>query len=337
VDRILLTGGLGFIGGHTVEHILKTTESHVVVLDGLNHAGDVGRVEHLLDSKEHRDRVTVLYHDLRAPVYDRLLSKINGEHGVDTIINMAAMSHVDTSIANPRSFIRNNVDVAINALEAARELQPRVFIQVSTDEVYGAAAPGYSHHEWDVILPSNPYAGSKASQEAIAISYWRTYGVPLIITNTMNNFGERQHPEKFLPKVVRGITQGKTIPLHGDDSGAYSSRKWLHARNHADALLWLAQYGPVKYDGGDHERPVRFNVVGDMDLTVHDIAVLAGKVLDMPVSTELVEYHSSRPGHDMRYSLDGTALAMAGWDPPMDFYDSFAKTVRWMVAHHGWL
>lgn len=336
MSRILLTGGAGFIGGHTVEHILQTTQHEVVVLDSLSYAGDVGRFTDM-DCYDPA-RVKILWHDLRAPITGDLAARIGD---VDTIINMAAESHVDRSIIAPVPFIENNIAVATTMLEYARRVQrPRVFVQVSTDEVYGAAPPGYSHSEWDTILPSNPYAASKAAQEAIAIAYWRTYGVPLVITNTMNNYGERQHREKFLPIVVRNLLQGKAVPLHGrqvDGVWEGSSRVWLHARNHADALLWLAERGAVAYDGGDHVRPVRYNVAGDSDLAVDAVARMAAEILDRPLEIEWIDYHSARPGHDMRYSLDGSALRAAGWTPPVDFETSFRRCVEWMAAHREWL
>jgi dTDP-glucose 4,6-dehydratase len=333
--KILLTGGAGFIGAHTVEHVLATTDHELVVLDSLSYAGDIGRFTDM-DSYD-PSRVRVFWHDLRAPIPTQLYRRLGG---VDWVINMAAESHVDRAISNPVPFIANNVAVATTMLEYARVALPSVFVQVSTDEVYGAAPAGYSHREWDVVLPSNPYAASKAAQEAIAISYWRTYGVPLIITNTMNNFGERQHPEKFLPLMVRNIQAGQGVPLHGAWDGHQwvgSSRVWLHARNHADALLWLAGQGATAYDGGDHSRPARFNVAGDADLAVDELARFAAKVLGRPLEIDWVDYHAERPGHDMRYSLDGSALRRAGWKPPVSFDESFTRTVEWMALHPEWM
>lgn len=333
---ILLTGGCGFIGAHTVEHILTTTDQSVVVLDSLSYAGQVDRLTGIRGYDPRRVRVR--WHDLRAPIGDRLALRLGD---VDTVINMASDSHVDRSITDPVGFVSNNVQIALTMLEYARLIKPRVFIQVSTDEVYGAAPDGRSHREWDVILPSNPYAASKAAQEAIAVSYWRTFGVPLVISNTMNNFGERQHPEKFLPIVVRNLLAGKPVPLHGRYDPTFgwrgSSRVWLHARNHADALLFLANQGPVKYDGGDHSRPVRFNVAGDEDLPNDHIVRRAAELLGVAADVEWVDYHTTRPGHDMRYSLDGAALKAAGWKPPLTFAASFANTVRWMADHREWL
>ena len=327
--RILLTGGTGFIGSHFVEHVLSTTDHELVVLDSLSYAGDVSR----LTDQDGYDpkRVKVLWHDLRSPIQSGLRERIGP---IDVVVNMASESHVDNSIADPVPFINNNVAVATTMLEYARhgDTRPGVFIQVSTDEVYGAAPTGYSHHEWDPIVPSNPYSASKAAQEAIAIAYWRTYGVPVVLTNTMNNFGERQHPEKFLPIVVRNLTRGKPVPVHQG-----GSRVWLHARNHADALLWLMDQPVSYYDGGDGSRPDRWNVAGDRDLLNETVVEMAAEALGVEPAMEYVDFHGTRPGHDRRYSLEGSKLKDAGWKPPVTFEESFERCVRWMSKHQQWL
>lgn len=359
MTTVLLTGGAGFIGSHCVEHWLKTTDWDIVVLDSLSYAGDPNR---LLDVEPAVDwsRVRMLYHDLRAPLHDHPTGDRIGE--VDYIVNMAAGSHVDTSITHPASFFTNNVDVAVNMLEYARLSQPDAkFVQVSTDEVYGPAPHGYAHREWDPIRPSNPYAGSKAAQEAAAFSWWRTYGLKLAITNTMNNFGERQHPEKFVPMAIRNISSGRSVIAHArptkvpdftrplDHNGEphakpgwqASSRVWLHARNHADALRFLLddvdfpRYDP-KNDTGE-SRLLRYNVAGEREIAVDEIIRMIGDVLGKKARIEYVDFHSSRPGHDLRYALDGTALNKAGWKPPVPLDESFDRTVQWYVDHPKWL
>lgn len=365
MTHVLLTGGAGFIGSHCIEHWLKTTDWNITCLDSLSYAGDV---ERLVDIEPSIDwgRVSILYHDLRAPLVDhpneRRIEHAKNFGPVDHIVNMAAGSHVDTSISHPASFFRNNVDIAVNMLEYARlRAGEAKFVQVSTDEVYGPAPVGYSHREWDTIRPSNPYAGSKAAQEAAAFSWWRTYGLRVAITNTMNNFGERQHSEKFVPMAIRHLVEGVPVPVHGRPmkqiarNGEYarewweaSSRVWLHARNHADALRFLLDevdfptYAPAGDDGT--ATPVRFNVAGEREIGVDAIVgMIATAISDHGTAlgggplTEWVDFHSSRPGHDLRYSLDGGALAAAGWKPPVSIDESFAKTVRWYLDHPQWL
>ena len=335
--HVLLTGGLGFIGGHTVEHWLKNTDWDITVMDALRFSG---RIERLTEMEGYNpDRVKVVWHDLRAPIHEQLKETIGK---VDWIVNMASDSHVDRSITDPVPFIQNNVSLAINMLEYARDIQPEKFIQISTDEVYGPAPIGYSHREGEVLRPSNPYSASKAAQEMIAFSYWRTYGAPVIITNTMNNFGERQHPEKYVPMVMKKILHQEEIEVHGkeinDDGGwVVGARVWLHARNHADAVQFILKNVPVLHYDDDTPEPERFNIAGEKEISNLEIVEMIGEILECPPLWRLVDFHTSRPGHDLRYSLDGTKLKEYGWDAPMSLEESFEKTVNWTMKHTEWL
>lgn len=337
--RILLTGGLGFIGGHTVEHWLKNTDWHIVVLDGLRHAGDVSRLTG--PAAFDPSRVTLLWHDLKAPVYGGLAEDIGP---VDAIVSMAADSHVDRSINDPVPFVRNNVDIALNTLEFARLVKPKKFIQIGTDEIFGPAPAGVSHKEDDVLRPSNPYSASKAAQELIAFAYWRTYGVPVICTRTMNNFGERQDIEKFVPMVIRRIIDNDLVSIHAqplvERADPYDpthwrsgSRVWLHARNHADALMFILNNVNAETYGDDQTDPVRFNIAGEREISNWDLANTIARILDKPLRYQFVDFHSARPGHDLRYSLDGSALRAAGWQQPATFDESFTKMVLWSLKH----
>lgn len=338
MKRVLITGGLGFIGGHTVEHYLHNTDWHIVVIDALRHSGRVERITEI--NGYDPDRVTLLWHDLRAPLHQMLCQQI-GE--VDYIINMASDSHVDRSITHPADFVQNNVALVLNMLEYARQCKNlSAFIQVSTDEVYGPAAAGHSHKEGEPMYPSNPYAASKAAQEMIAYSYWRTFSVPVIITNTMNNFGERQDMEKFVPMTILKTINGEPNIIHGkkvDGEWVSGSRVWLHARNHADAIQHILQtIPPVMYSKDkDETKLLRFNVAGDREISNLEIVQLIGKIINKEPTIEFVDFHSSRPGHDLRYSLDGTALREAGWKMPISTEQSFEKMVHWMMANKQWL
>ena len=334
--RVLLTGGLGFIGSHTIEHWLKNTDWDIVVMDALRFAG---RVERLTEIEGYNpDRVSLVWHDLRSPIHDQLKQTIGD---VDYIVNMASDSHVDRSITDPVPFIQNNVNLALNMLEYARDIQPEKFIQISTDEVYGPAPHGHSHKEGEVLRPSNPYSASKASQEMIAFSYWRTYKVPLIITNTMNNFGERQHPEKYVPMVMKKILHKEKIDVHGreriDGEWDIGSRVWLHARNHADAVQYILENVPPKDYNDDTPEPERFNIAGEKEINNLEIVEMIAEIFKMYPHYELVDFHSSRPGHDLRYSLDGTKLREHGWKAPMTLEESFERTINWTLKHPEWL
>ncbi len=337
MTTVLLTGGCGFIGAHTVEHLLATTDWNIVVLDGLRYASNVHRLTEAAGFDP--SRVRVLYHDMRATFSDDLIRDIGD---IDYMINMASASHVDRSIEDPVPFIENNVSLALHALEYARKVKPKKFIQIGTDEIFGPAPDGVSHKENDPLKPSNPYSASKACQEMIAFAYWRTYGVPVICTRTMNNFGERQHPEKFVPKVIRQVMRGERVTIHAqplhDRADRHNwfdwksgSRVWLHARNHADALRFILEnIEPVKF--GDATDPVRFNIAGEQEISNLAMAQKIARILnDKPLYFEMVDFHGARPGHDLRYSLDGSALRAAGWNQPMTLDQSFEKMVKWVV------
>ncbi len=338
MSKLLLTGGSGFVGSHILEHVLTNTDWKVVCIASWKHKGTPERIEEVLaGNPTWRKRVEVITHDLESPITARTARRIGCPQ---YIINAAAESHVDRSIEDPVPFVQNNVNVMLNMLEFARNKRVsnalKAFVQVSTDEVYGVALEGVNHPEWASILPSNPYSASKACQEAIALSYWRTYGVPLIITNTMNNFGEMQDPEKYMAKVIRYTFQGKKVPVHGK-KGDIGSRYYLHARNHADAIVFLLQnHYPVKYES-DSFYPSRFNIVGDIELDNLEVAKKVASVVGKPLKYELVNFHGTRPGHDRRYALDGSKLKKMGWVAPNTFDDSLDKYIKWTLNHPKWL
>lgn len=337
--RVLVTGGAGFIGHHIVEHLLETTDWNVVVLDGLTYAGRVDRLTDI-DSYD-PSRVQVLWHDLRAPIGPGLDVRIGD---VDVVINAASDSSVDRSLREPEAFILGNIAIAVHMLAWARARGDLThFIQISTDEVYGPVPMGRPSEEWDPILPSNPYSASKAAQEAAAIAYWRSFGVPVIITNTMNNFGERQEKEKFIPGAILKLLMGKPVTVHAaydktKNEWIASSRVWLHARNHADALRFIIEnVKPSMYDDGALW-PGRFNVAGEREVDVVEIVSIVADALDIEWAVWHEDYHASRPGHDLRYSLNGDELHSLGWKPPVPFEESLARTAVWTRDHRKeWL
>lgn len=331
--RVLLTGGGGFIGSHCVSHWMWTTQWHVTVIDSFRHRG---RVERLRPSVEmFPDRIRLAKVDLAEPMRDAqsglAWAELRREPAFDVIVNMASESHVDRSIDDPVGTWRNNCNLVQTMLEYSREKKPDVFVQISTDEVYGPAAPGQLHEEWSPIIPSNPYAASKAAQEALAISYWRTYGTPLVLTNTMNNFGEWQDAEKFIPKTIRSILDGEAVTVHGEP-GNTGSRFYLYAANHADAIRHIVEQTVIgKYP--QRRLPDRYNVVGEAEVTNEEMARMIGNILGVEPKLDFVDFHKTRPGHDRRYGLDGNKLAGIGWKPPFPFLDSLRQTVLWYTRN----
>ena len=334
MTRVLLTGASGFVGSHVLRHILANTEWEVVCLSSFRHRGLTDRIR--LAVKDYDDdfnRVKVISHDLTAPISPVLSNEIGK---IDYVFNVASDSHVDRSIVEPVPFIENNVSLVCNILEWARFSDIDRFIHVSTDEVYGPAPSGYAHREWeDQYLPSNPYSASKAAQESIAYSYWRTYDLPLIITNTMNIIGEMQDPEKFVPMIMKRALSEETVTIHASPTGEIGSRFYLHARNQADALLYTINQPILKY--GESHVPQKFHVVGEREVDNLEMANMVAEYIGKPLKYELVDFHSSRPGHDLRYALDGNKIAEAGWVAPLSLEESIERTVNWTLKNKEWL
>lgn len=342
-----MTGIGGFIGAHCLDYFLEKTDWFIVGLDSFRHKGTYSRLAEVV--RKHfkptettgasgsleicwnwSDRLAIHNHDISVPIDEQLERKIGH---VDYIINMASDSAVERSVTDPVACLRNNYDLTINMLEYARRIKPEIFFQISTDEVYGEAKPGQSHKEWDVIMPSNPYAASKAAQEAVAIAYWRSYDVPVVLTNTMNNIGEMQDPEKFLPKIIRKVQSGEEMPIYGDSFESIGTRFYLHAKNHADALVFLSKQPVARYSQGA-ERPDRYNVCGDVELNNLDLAQMVADIMGKPLMYRLVPSESARKGYDKRYALDGTKLRDLGWTPPISFRESLERIVAWTQAQN---
>lgn len=336
--RVLLTGIGGSIASHFLAHIFHNTDWEIVGIDSFRHKGWTDRIKVMLDSHPGwKERLFVVTHDLTAPISPILIEKIGH---IDYIINMASLSDVEASIKNPVSFIKNNVDLAITMLEYARETKPEVFIQISTDEVYGASSSKFGdlRREWDAIIPSNPYAASKAAQETIAISYWRTYGVPVIVTNTMNNFGEMQQSSKFPAMIQNKIAAGEKITIHGRE-GQIGSRSYIHSRNFADAVLFIIKNCPPhQHVPNSADRPDRYNIAGDKQLDNLELAQTIAKLMGKEkLDYELVDTHTQRPGHDPHYGLDSQKLYALGWKPPLNFEESMKNTIEWQAANPEWM
>ncbi len=334
-SKILITGIGGSIGCHATAHILKNTDWDIVGIDSFRHFGLTDRLYEILkDRQQHFPRVTVYGHDLTAPISEGLRKQIGD---VDYILNLASLSDVQGSIDNPEPFIFNNVQLMTTILEFARKVKPKAFVQFSTDEVYGPSGEGEGHPEWSPILPSNPYAASKACQEAIAISYWRSYGVPIIITNTMNNFGELQQPNKYPVKIQRAVAKGETVLVHGTKKKV-GSRFYLHSRNAIDAVLFiLKNTAPTVHVEGAVDRPDRYNIVGDKRLSNLELAQTIAKLMGKKLKYKFVDFHKHNAGHDRHYGLDGARLKELGWKAPVSFEESLKRTIDWQTKNPNWI
>jgi dTDP-glucose 4,6-dehydratase len=329
--KVLLTGIAGFVGHHFLEHILKTTDWDVIGLARMNTVGDLNRFTEIdcLKDSSNAKRVRFVYHDLKYAINDSVAEKIGK---VDYIIHLAANSHVDRSITHPKEFFEDNVMGTVNLLEHVRLNNPEAkMINFGTDEVFGPAPADYNFKEDDRYRPSNPYSAAKAGQMCAGHSYYVTYGLNIISTYTMNIFGERQNPEKLMPKAMRLIMAGEPVPIHAKLDAAGNAefvgqRHWLHARNAADAILFLLDYGEI----GEH-----YNVVGDAEYDNDEFVAKIGDVLGIIPKFDYVDFHKARPGHDRRYALDGSKIAELGWTAPMTFEDSLKRTVNWTLKNEG--
>jgi dTDP-glucose 4,6-dehydratase len=333
MKRVLLTGASGFFGSHLLRHLLVNTDWEFICPCSWKHKGTPERVELAIDGMD-ASRVQIITHDLESPFTEQTKKRFGK---IDYILNIASNSHVNRSIDNPGEFIVANTLLSYNMLELAREIKPEVFLQFSTDEVYGPAPDGVFHKEWSCIIPSNPYSASKVCQEATAISYWRTYNVPVIITNTMNIFGETQDSEKYLAQLISKIHRGDTVNVHGSE-GNIGSRFYLHARNAASAVLHILQNTtPSLYNEGENFVPDRYNIVGDLEIDNLTMANIIAGMMGKELKYQLVDFHHGRPGHDRRYALDGEKLRDAGWKAPVEFEDSLKKYIEWTLAHPEWM
>lgn len=324
--NILITGGCGFIPSHVVEHIHRKTDWNIFILDKLSYAS-MGlsrlRDNSLLNSSRIKVFTVDISHSLTIGIR-RELGDIN------YIIHMAADTHVDNSIADPVPFIRNNVMSTVHILEYARTLKTlEKLIYFSTDEVYGSAPGTTAYKETDRHHPTNPYSASKSAAEQICWAYENTYSLPIIVVNVMNAFGERQHVEKFIPLCIKRILAGNMITIHtASDCKTSGSRFYIHARNIADAVLFIMNKGIIGH---------LYHVTGECEVSNLNMALKIADILGKELKYELVDFHSTRPGHDLRYSLDGSKLNKLGWKPPVTFEQSLKSTVLWTVENSKWL
>lgn len=360
--KYLITGGAGFIGANMVNTLVKThgDEVDILVIDSLTYAGNISNISSALE----RDNV----HFLRADIRDRsLMKKTVVEYNPDYIVNFAAESHVDRSITDPGIFLETNIIGVQSMLDAAVALwlgedrerhRDKRFLQISTDEVYGALTRDYdSAHPLELpdvlgrvvgdrhdlktfgkglftentpLSPHSPYSASKASADMIAMAYHDTYGLPVLITRCSNNYGPLQFPEKLIPLMINNILKGKELPVYGK---GLNVRDWLYVEDHClaiDAVLTKGVPGQIYNIGG-------FNEQQNIDI-VGDIIDLVAEYTHTPARRELIKYVTDRLGHDMRYAIDPTKTAVElGWYPRTSFNQGIRLTVKWYLDNREWM
>jgi dTDP-glucose 4,6-dehydratase len=315
MKTFLVTGGAGFIGSNFVRYILKNhSKVKLINLDKLTYSGNLDNLRDI--EKDSR------YAFIKGDIADKtIVNNIFKKHKPDIVVNFAAETHVDRSIHRPDDFIKTDVYGAFTLLEASRAHGLLLYIQISTDEVYGHIPKG-SATEKSPLMPTNPYSASKAGADRLCYSYFATYKLPVIITRASNNYGPYQYPEKLIPLFITNALENNPLPLYGD---GLQMRDWLYVEDHCDAINFLITNGTV----GEV-----YNVGGGNLYTNSKITNKILSYLKKPKS--LIKHVTDRPGHDRRYSLSIKKAEKLGWRPKMDFNHGFEKTIDWYISNTDW-
>lgn len=310
--RLFVTGGAGFIGSNYVHHVLGTTDDEVTVFDALTYAGNLDNLRDVADDPRYRF--------VQGDICDRD-AVAAAMAGHDVVVHFAAESHVDRSIEGPDAFVRTNCDGTNIMCDVARTVGVERFVHISTDEVYGSIDDG-SFTEEDRLGPRSPYSASKAGSDLIALAYHETYGLPVIVTRSSNNFGPYQYPEKVIPLFVTNLLEGGTVPLYGDGGNV---RDWCHVADNCagvDLVLRNGTIGEVYNIGAGNE-------ITNLDLT-HRLLSLCG------AGPESIERVTDRLGHDRRYSIDTAKVRALGWAPERELDEALEATVGWYRDNRWW-
>lgn len=315
--NILVTGGAGFIGSNFINYVLSAyNDVFIVNLDKLTYAGNL---ENLIGVEDHRH-----YNFVRGDITNSdLVKHIIKKFEINFIINFAAESHVDRSISNPSTFYETNVLGTNVLLNAAREFNIEKFVQISTDEVYGSIEDGGFFTEQSPLRPMNPYSSSKAGADLMALSFYNTYKMPIVITRCSNNYGPFQYPEKLIPRMSINACKNEPLPVFGDGSDI---RDWIHVNDHNSAIMAALELG----------KPGEvYNIGASSEKTNLDIIKLVLDYLDKPYS--LIKFLDDRPGHDKRYAINSSKTrAELDWEPQFDFDQAIIDTIEWYARNKTW-
>ena len=335
---ILVTGGCGFIGSNFIRYVLaKRGESRIVNLDKLTYAGNPAN---LADIRQ--EYGPSRYRFIKGDIGDKkLVEDIFRESGIDWVVNFAAESHVDRSIVDPADFLHTNILGTFTLLEAAKEfwldapsdVDKKRFLHVSTDEVYGSLSDTGLFTEATPYDPSSPYSASKAASDHLAVAYYRTYSLPVIITNCSNNYGPYQFPEKLIPLIINNAMKGRSLPVYGDGKNV---RDWLYVEDHCEAILATLENGRLgeKYNIGGNCEKQNIEVV----TLICDYLDKRLGLIDAKPRTELIAYVPDRLGHDRRYAIDASKIRdEILWEPSMTFENGIAKTIEWYLDNQVWV
>ena len=338
--KILITGGAGFIGHQVIKEILLSTDWNIFVMDRLSYAGDLNRINEVINEtgEETRSRVEFIYHDFKAELTHNIMKKLED---INIIVHIGASSHVTRSVEDPSTFIQDNVVGTFNLLEAARKIKTlELFYYFSTDEVFGPSDEKAKFKEWDRYNSKNPYSATKAAGEELTIAYNNTYSIPSLISHCSNVYGKRQNPEKFIPNTINKMLKNEEILIHTDSNQNPGSRYYIYNDDLAKSIVYLIMnYSLVKSKAFEIQKksPPKINISGKSLISNLEVAEIISESLKKDFTYKLEDKDPERPGHDIKYGLDTNLIEEIGGSFDIDFRNGIEQTVDWFIKNNNWL